>query len=34
VRNRRSHDAVRSTIEKLTGQPLPPAAEEAPKAQQ
>jgi AsmA protein len=34
VRNRRSQDAVRSTIEKLTGQPLPPAAEEAPKAQQ
>jgi AsmA protein len=34
VRNRRSHDAVRSTIEKLTGQPLPPATEEAPKTQQ
>jgi AsmA protein len=34
VRNRRSHDAVRSTIEKLTGQPLPPATEDAATTQQ
>jgi AsmA protein len=32
VRNRRPHDTVRSTIEKLTGQPPAPAAEATTKA--
>lgn len=34
VRNRRSHDAARSTIEKLIGQPLPPPTENAANPQE
>jgi AsmA protein len=34
VRNRRSHDTLRSAIEKLTGQPLAPAAEGAAASDQ
>lgn len=34
VRNRRSRDAVRSTIEKLTGQPAAPAAEQTTNTDQ